>query len=94
MFMQVMHKTYAGSGAICTGVAAKVEGTIPYEMARKETRGQRVFRIGHPSGIMPVECETERRSNTYDIKRAAIGRTARRIMDGFVYVPQTLLSSK
>jgi len=34
MFMQVMHKTYPGSGAICTGVAAKLEGTIPYELAR------------------------------------------------------------
>jgi 2-methylaconitate cis-trans-isomerase PrpF len=88
MFMQVMHKTYAGSGAICTGVAAKMEGTIPYEFARKEARRQTVFRIGHPSGVMPVEADVEKKSDTYEVKRAAIGRTARRIMDGFVYVPK------
>jgi methylitaconate Delta-isomerase len=93
MFMQVMHKTYAGSGAICTGVAAKMEGTIPHEFSRKETRGQMVFRIGHPSGIMPVESDVERKSGKYEVKRAAIGRTARRIMDGFVYVRKTLLTS-
>ena len=93
MFMQVMHKTYAGSGAICTGVAAKIEGTIPHELARKETRGQKVFRIGHPSGIMPVESDVERKLDKYEVKRAAIGRTARRIMDGFVYVRKTLLTS-
>jgi 2-methylaconitate cis-trans-isomerase PrpF len=88
-----MHKTYAGSGAICTGVAAKMDGTIPYELARKETRGELVLRIGHPSGVMPVECDAEKRLNTYEIKRASIGRTARRIMDGFVYVPKKLLRS-
>ena len=28
MFMQVMHKTYAGTGTTCTGAAAKIPGTM------------------------------------------------------------------
>lgn len=92
MFMQVMHKTYAGSGSICTGVAAKIEGTIPYELARREAREQIVFRIGHPSGIMPVESAVEKSGDTYKVERAAVGRTARKIMDGFVYVRKSVLT--
>ena len=92
MFMQVMHKTYPGSGAICTGVAGKIEGTIPYEMAREGARNRRTFRIGHPSGIMPVETDIEKDGISYNIKRAAIGRTARKIMDGFVYVRKSIFN--
>ena len=92
MFMQVMHKTYAGSGSICTGVAAKIEGTIPYELARKEARERIDFRIGHPSGVMPVESAVQKSGNTYEVERAAVGRTARKIMDGFVYVRKSVLT--
>ena len=93
MFMQVMHKTYAGSGAICIGVAAKIEGTIPCELARKAARKEKVFRIGHPAGVMAVESEIRKEGRSYKIQRAAMGRTARKIMDGYVYVRKSLLSS-
>jgi 2-methylaconitate cis-trans-isomerase PrpF len=86
MFMQVMHKTYAGSGAICAGVAAKIEGTIPYELARDAARKEEVFRIGHPGGIMSVESQVHKEGEAYKIQRAAMGRTARKIMDGYVYL--------
>jgi 2-methylaconitate cis-trans-isomerase PrpF len=92
MFMQIMHKTYAGSGAICTGVASKIEGTIPYELSSKETQKEKVFRIGHPSGIMEVEAEVDKEKGAYEIKRAAMGRTARKIMDGYVYVRRSVFS--
>jgi len=91
MFMQVMHKTYAGSGAICTGVASKIEGTIPYELSSRETKKEKVFRIGHPSGIIEVEAEVEKEGGSFKIKRAAMGRTARKIMDGYVYVRKSVL---
>jgi 2-methylaconitate cis-trans-isomerase PrpF len=86
MFMQVMHKTYAGSGAICIGVAAKIEGTIPCELIGKAARKEQVLRIGHPAGIMSVESQVRKEGETYKIQRAAMGRTARKIMDGYVYL--------
>jgi methylitaconate Delta-isomerase len=92
MFMQVMHKTYAGSGSICTGVAAKIEGTIPHELARREAMERVEFRIGHPSGIMPVESAVRKTGDSYAVERAAVGRTARKIMDGFVYVRKSVLN--
>lgn len=90
MFMQILHKTYAGTGAICTSVAACIPGTNIYESIRKVDGTNPTVRIGHPAGIIPVEVEIESSDTGYILKKAAIGRTARRIMDGFVYVKNSL----
>ena len=42
--------------------------------------------IGHPAGVIPVVSELEAHDGQYDLKTAAILRTARVIMDGQVYV--------
>ena len=86
MFMQIMHKTYAGSGAICTGIASMIEGSIVHENLRKEAISLERIHIGHPGGVMEVESKIERRGNDFEVMRAAMGRTARRIMDGSVYI--------
>jgi len=84
MFMQVTHKTYAGTGTTCTGAAAKIPGTIVNEMLAGDSP---VVRIGHPAGVIEIEVEVEQLGNKILLKRAAYGRTARRIMDGYVYIP-------
>lgn len=83
MFMQVLHKTYAGTGTICTGVAAKISGTIVNQMV-SEPENLKILRIGHPAGVISIEVEVK----DFDVTRAAISRTARRIMDGHVYIKQ------
>lgn len=83
MFMQVMHKTYAGTGTTCTGAAAKIPGTIVHEVCRAESSE---VRIGHPAGVIEIEVDVEENGVDPQIKRAAFGRTARRIMDGYVYI--------
>jgi 2-methylaconitate cis-trans-isomerase PrpF len=83
MFMQVMHKTYAGTGTTCTGAAAAIPGTIVNEVSR---RHEGEIRIGHPAGIISVEVAVTVRGNEATLARAAVSRTARRLMDGYVYV--------
>lgn len=81
MFMQVLHKTYAGTGTCCTGAAMKIPGTIAYECtpgADSKTN----LRIGHPAGVIPVQADVA----DGKLVRCAFARTARRIMDGFVYI--------
>jgi hypothetical protein len=92
MFMQIMHKTYAGTGSLCTAAAAAIPGTIVHEAVKKEAVIGRRVRIGHPAGIMEVEVEVQRGEDGYVLKKAAIGRTARRIMDGYVYVRSSLFA--
>lgn len=85
MFMQIMHKTYAGTAAVCTACAAKIPGSIVNEVTEKP-EVKKVIRIGHPAGVFEVEVDAKYDNGQTEITRAAIDRTARRIMDGYVYV--------
>jgi len=87
MFMQQMHKTYAGTSTVCTGIAAKIPGTLVHEAARPETRDSVEVRIGHPAGVIVTQSVVELVGNDYQARRATVGRTARRILEGTVYVP-------
>ncbi|MBN1317724.1 MAG: hypothetical protein JXA42_19730, partial [Anaerolineales bacterium] len=86
LFMLKMHKAYAVTGTVCTGAAAKIPGTIVYEAARKETRDRVLTLIGHPAGVIDVEAEVK----NLKLVQASVGRTARRIMEGTVFVPWSI----
>lgn len=87
MFMQTMHKTYAGTGTICTGAAIKIPGSLANEMTGGAA-DKTLFQIGHPAGIIDVEVSVEQQAGAVVLKRAAMSRTARRIMDGYVYIQE------
>jgi len=87
-FMQQTHKAYAVTGAVCTGVAAKIEGTIVNEVLSNRGSESNEVRIGHPAGVISVEVHVEKKNDHFVIKRAAVGRTARRLMEGYVFVPK------
>lgn len=91
MFMQITHKTYAGTGSICTAVAAKIPGTLPNIAARKDISGP-IVRIGHPAGCIQVEAVVDDTPEGLRVKRACIGRTVRTIMEGQVFVPNELFA--
>ena len=83
---QILHKAYAVTGALATAAAAHVPGSIVHEVCRREP-GRPTVRIGHPAGILTLEAAVTERDGELVVTRAALERTARRIMDGFVYVP-------
>jgi 2-methylaconitate cis-trans-isomerase PrpF len=90
MFMQIMHKTYSGTATVCTGCAAVISGTIVNAVMRKNRRNH-IVRIGHPGGVIDADMKAEETASGIKIIRAAIGRTARRIMEGYVFVPRNIL---
>jgi len=90
LFMLRMHKTYPGTGTVCTGVAARIPNSIVWDVMRAEAKSRMTIRIGHPGGIIPVESEVEMRGGKVILKRAAFYRTARRIMEGYVYVRKSV----
>lgn len=88
MSMQKMHKAYAITGGVCTATAAKLEGTVVSEVLRQSAQAGKIVRLGHPSGTLEFEIECSRQSNgVLWLEKAAVARTARRIMEGCVYVP-------
>jgi len=87
--VQTFTKAYWGTGSVCTGVVAATPGTIVNDLVSASAIESGVVRIAHPSGIVSVEIEIDQASvgNTV-IKKAALLRTARRIMLGCVEVPK------
>ncbi len=86
MFMQVTHKTYAGTATTCTGAAARIEGSIVNEAMLAKNRGRDIaVRIGHPAGVIDLNVAAEKKDGAWTLTRAEVNRTARRIMEGTCY---------
>jgi hypothetical protein len=81
-----LHKAFAATGAVCTAMAANLPGTIVHQVAKQFTDG--VVRLGHPTGVFPVRIAL---SANGDIEEASYVRTARRIMEGTVYVRDSVV---
>src|SRR5262245_10157255 len=86
------HRTFAGTSSMCLAVAAAIPGTIVHEVARLAAPGQ--VRIGHPAGIMEVGAKVYPEGDDWRVESVTTQRTARRIMDGFIYVPQSYIRGK
>ncbi|MEG1932799.1 MAG: PrpF domain-containing protein, partial [Pygmaiobacter sp.] len=76
-----LHKAYPITVSIGTGAAALLPGTLVYELV-KPIPGQCIVRLGHASGVTAVDIKHEGET----IIKGGVTRTARRIMDGWVYV--------
>ncbi len=86
------HRAIALTAAMCLAVAASVPGTVVAEVTRSLGPGQDV-RIGHPSGVLPIGATVERGPNGYYAVQTRVYRTARRLMEGWIRVPERALVS-
>lgn len=88
-----MIDAYMGTGAICTITAANTPGTIVNEIVCKnKNTDNRVthVRIGHPWGIMDAYADLQENADgTHSVLSGNLDRTARRIMEGYVYVRES-----
>jgi len=89
LFMRRVHKAYPVTGAVATGAAARIPGTVVHDVLREEARERAEIRIGHPSGVLEVEVQVQRQTGEYRLTRAVISRTARRILEGYIFVPRS-----
>jgi hypothetical protein len=86
------HRTFAGTSSMCLAVAAAIPGTVVHHVACRAFPDR--VRIGHPAGIMEVGAKVEPRDDDWRVESVTTQRTARRIMDGFIYVPQSYIQGK
>ena len=89
MSMGTLHRSYAVSGGIATAGAATIPGTVAYVLLAAEARQNELLRIGHPGGIIDVGAVIEVDGDRCVYQEAVIGRTARRLMEGYVLVPES-----
>jgi len=86
LFLGRVHKAFGVAEAASAAAAVVIPGTVAHELARPGALERGVVRIGHPSGVMDVEIEASDAGDAPVITRVATQRTARRIMDGDVWV--------
>jgi 2-methylaconitate cis-trans-isomerase PrpF len=83
------HRAIMGTGALNIGVAAGIEGTIPFALARRDRTSPEI-RVGNPSGVVVVGAQVCQEGGVWTVRSAAVYRTARRLMRGEVAVPWPL----
>ena len=89
--MSKCHRTLAGTAGICTSVAAAIEGTVVHEVARPGSGASGEVRIGHGAGCIDIGVKAELRPEGWHVESVSTFRSARRIMDGRIYVPSKYL---
>jgi 2-methylaconitate cis-trans-isomerase PrpF len=82
--MGTCHRAFPLTAAMCLAVAARIEGSVVHEVARRHPGD---VRLGHPSGVLPLDAAVGRRDGAPWAERVTVYRTARRLMEGWVRVP-------
>lgn len=80
------HRAVPLTGAMCLAVAARIAGTVVSRIARPAAAPEDPVRIAQPSGLTVVGAAVRREGDRWVAERATVYRTARRLMEGFVYV--------
>ena len=86
------HRTFPATSSMCTTVAAAVAGTVIHEVSHAATTER--LRLGHPAGVMEVGAKVYQRGSDWEVESVTTQRTARRIMEGVILVPQRAMEGK
>ena len=96
------HRAFPLTAAMCLAVAARVEGSLIHEAAsaaathlepathassRASATRSNDIRLGHPSGVLPLDAAVSLKDGAPWAERVTVYRTARRLMEGWIRVP-------
>ncbi|MBS9782626.1 MAG: 2-methylaconitate cis-trans isomerase PrpF [Arcobacter sp.] len=87
--MQQLHHAMMGTASVAIGVAACIPGTLVNLASGGGEKESVTF--GHPSGAIKVGASVSKKDNKYVVEKASMSRSARIIMDGYVYYPAEIL---
>lgn len=84
------HASHAVTGAIGVASAFALPGTVASSIARAS--GRHALVVLHPAGQIDVEVELKGSGDEATVERAALVRTARKIMQGELHLPEYVFS--
>ena len=85
-----VHEAIGVLGAVSVASAAVVPGSVAAEVSCLEAvPGRRQLAIEHPTGSFAVELDVDYQDGFPHLKRPALLRTARKLMQGDVFVPES-----
>lgn len=80
------HRALPLTASLCMAVAARLEGSVVNQAARKTQDAAAPLRIGMPSGVLVVAATVKQGPDGWVAEQGAFYRTARRLFEGAVYV--------
>jgi Uncharacterized protein conserved in bacteria len=83
---RMMHKAYPGTASIATAVAVRLKGSVVHEFIPPSAADNETITIGHFAGLISVDVICREKDSKFWIEKAVAHRTARRIMEGYVYL--------
>ena len=85
-----VHESIGVLGAVSVATACMLPGSVAAEIAGiKTVSPQMDIEVEHPTGFFTVTMEVDNSQEVPVVKKSALLRTARMLMTGDVYVPQT-----
>ncbi len=87
-----VHEAIGVLGAVSVATACLVPGSLAAEVAAPPSKGNgpQQLDIEHPSGAFAVEVDIEAKDDDFAVKRAALIRTARKLMRGKIFIPASV----
>lgn len=83
-----VHEAIGVLGAASVAAGCCIPGSVAFEVASSNEPGS--LDIEHPSGRFTVDIDVASEGDRYVVRRSALLRTARKLMDGNVYLPEGL----
>lgn len=80
-----VHRAVPLTTALCTAVAARIEGTLVHPLAA-QVPADRQLRLSTPSGVINADARVERRDSGWHASSGSFFRTARPLFEGHVLV--------
>jgi 4-oxalomesaconate tautomerase len=89
-----VHEAVGVLGAVSVATACAAPGTIAAEVARLHSaHGAMRIDVEHPTGYFTVELDVGIERGAIKVQRSALLRTARKLMQGNVFVPSAFWSA-
>ena len=88
-----VHEAIGVLGAVSVATACVTPGSVAAQVAGLTPRsGSQRLEIEHPTGFFTVEMDVTLEGDTVTVRRSALLRTARKLMQGQVFVPASAWS--
>jgi 2-methylaconitate isomerase len=88
------HRAIPLTGAMCLAIATRIPGSLAHRLARTPWSSDALVRIAQPSGLTVVGAAVRGAGGAAIADYATVYRTARRLMEGTVYVRASALTGQ
>jgi 2-methylaconitate cis-trans-isomerase PrpF len=86
------HRSHAATGALAVATAAVLPGSVARRYVETPGLARGAIAVEHPAGRIEVDLDITGPAARPEVRRASLVRTARRIFEGNVLVPESLFT--